>query len=806
MRTLFGNTRRLKHVGTAMVVALLVLVLPPGTGIPDSTIVRAAEDPDITAMFLDGWYPDAYGPARPLTITGDAITVDTDGRNVVFDGTMDGRSASVIISTESEDLITRGRIPHTKISAKHVCGVGYEGWADVLELERAPDGTLTKFAASVYSRCRYGNPLSAFVHAEVRYHSTIGFYGVGITPVFPANWIPPITTIAFGETLAGERSGEQAITVTNTGTYELDVDLSTSTGHNFVIDGSACNDDLAPGASCDIRVRFVPVAVGAASATVTVTTPQIGDTERTMLFTGTGTANAEITVIPQGPPSEDYELEGMYWFRFSVDPPEAKGGYRLHVSCDPSGHGISGAWVSTAIEYWLELPPGPCSAWANFDGMDGWLLSESEPVDFVVPSFSAVVVEYFMGDQKLYGISRPGDVTVKATVSATNGVEPTAGTLVLRSLSTNDVLVAAEITPENRSVSATVSVADVGWLRYRGEYSGDDSVVGDTSVGAVLVDATPPDGTVVIDDGAPTTDDENVELDMDASDADSEVKSMRVANTGTTSGGLLTNGTSMAASSSLDWVLLGGDGPKKVWVQWSDGAGNWSKPESGAIVLDRTGPAVGAPAWRIKSGAALVSGKVPVSVRWSGTDVTSGIALYEIQKSTDGGAYSSVSTNATSSSLTTNLASGHMYRFRARGIDRAGNVGAWASGSTLRLSAYQQSSSAVRWAGTWSSASGSGYWGGTTRHSSRAGATSTFTFTGRSVAWVSATGATRGLAYVYVNGSKVATVDLRSSTTQKPKIVWAKTWSSSSTRRVTIRVAGTSGRPRVDVDGFLTTR
>jgi hypothetical protein len=48
-----------------------------------------------------------------------------------------------------------------------------------------------------------------------------------------------------------------------------------------------------------------------------------------------------------------------------------------------------------------------------------------------------------------------------------------------------------------------------------------------------------------------------------------------------------------------------------------------------------------------------------------------------------------------------------------------------------------------------------------------------------------------------------ATVDLYSATTLRQRIVWSANYSTSATRTVTIKVLGTSGRPRVDVDGFI---
>jgi hypothetical protein len=95
------------------------------------------------------------------------------------------------------------------------------------------------------------------------------------------------------------------------------------------------------------------------------------------------------------------------------------------------------------------------------------------------------------------------------------------------------------------------------------------------------------------------------------------------------------------------------------------------------------------------------------------------------------------------------------------------------------------------------------WWGGTLRASTKAGATATYRFTGRSAAWVSDTGPTRGKAQVYVDGVLRKTVDLRAATAHARQVVWSIAFSSSRTHTLKIKVLGTPGRPRVDVDGFL---
>jgi len=60
----------------------------------------------------------------------------------------------------------------------------------------------------------------------------------------------------------------------------------------------------------------------------------------------------------------------------------------------------------------------------------------------------------------------------------------------------------------------------------------------------------------------------------------------------------------------------------------------------------------------------------------------------------------------------------------------------------------------------------------------------------------------RGKVKIYVNGTLVATLDCKATSTIYRSVGWQKTWSTSGTRTVKLVVSGTSGRPRIDFDGF----
>jgi hypothetical protein len=133
------------------------------------------------------------------------------------------------------------------------------------------------------------------------------------------------------------------------------------------------------------------------------------------------------------------------------------------------------------------------------------------------------------------------------------------------------------------------------------------------------------------------------------------------------------------------------------------------------FILDDTLPTTTGPVKSIAVGATIASGALPVRLVWTGSDNVSGVDRYELSQSTDGGPYVTISSSLISTSTTRNLPPSHTYRFRVRAIDRAGNLGSWAEGSTFRLRAFQQSSVLVHYHGTWATSTSSGWWGGTAK-------------------------------------------------------------------------------------------
>jgi hypothetical protein len=106
-------------------------------------------------------------------------------------------------------------------------------------------------------------------------------------------------------------------------------------------------------------------------------------------------------------------------------------------------------------------------------------------------------------------------------------------------------------------------------------------------------DAAAPSGTISINAGALGTTTASVTVAVPATDSGSGVSLVRLSNSGTTSGGVLTSGTTYvypAGAANIAWTLSAGDGTKTVYAQWRDAAGNWSAPVNDTIILDATAP------------------------------------------------------------------------------------------------------------------------------------------------------------------------------------------------------------------------
>jgi len=175
----------------------------------------------------------------------------------------------------------------------------------------------------------------------------------------------------------------------------------------------------------------------------------------------------------------------------------------------------------------------------------------------------------------------------------------------------------------------------------------------------IILDNTPPIGSIVIIEGA-YTNSSSVNITLSANDALSGVAHMRFSNDSISWTDWKTY------SSNIGWQLTEDEGEKEVYAQLRDNAGLISETYFATITLDQTPPVIAiispSPDQEIKSSNLTVS--------WLSSDETSSISQHQIR--IDGGPWINIEMNM--NHTISNLSDGS-HVFDVRAVDRAGNVG-----------------------------------------------------------------------------------------------------------------------------------
>ncbi len=145
---------------------------------------------------------------------------------------------------------------------------------------------------------------------------------------------------------------------------------------------------------------------------------------------------------------------------------------------------------------------------------------------------------------------------------------------------------------------------------------------------SVIVDSTPPVAGVLILGGRAAINTASVTLDLSGSDALSGVEAWRASDDGATWSGW------SAAVATLPWTLPAGEGPRTVYVQCRDGAGNVSAAASDGILVDLTPPTG---TFVVEGDALYVMPWQPFRADLSASDGAAGSGVAEFRWSHDGG-------------------------------------------------------------------------------------------------------------------------------------------------------------------------
>ena len=121
--------------------------------------------------------------------------------------------------------------------------------------------------------------------------------------------------------------------------------------------------------------------------------------------------------------------------------------------------------------------------------------------------------------------------------------------------------------------------------------------------------------------------------------------------------------------------------------------------------------------------------------------------------------------------------------------------------AAVRLRSVDDADPGVAYTGPWGLAGFRGYVGDSAHYSTRPGSVATFTFSGRSVAWVGPVGPGRGRATVRVDGAVAATVSQVGGHYRPRHVLFARSWPAVGRHTLQIEVVGSPGAA-VMIDSF----
>jgi hypothetical protein len=220
---------------------------------------------------------------------------------------------------------------------------------------------------------------------------------------------------------------------------------------------------------------------------------------------------------------------------------------------------------------------------------------------------------------------------------------------------------------------------------------------------------------------------------------------------------------------------------------------------------DTTAPTAIAPS-AVLSAAQALGSKARIQLAWPSASDPSGIAAYDLQYRTGSGGWNSIPlASATAQSVNFGVKPGRGYAFRVGARDGAGNVG-WSLSSNMLVNLRQEGSANVTYVGGFRLSYLDGASGGKVRQTGVGGRIARLNFTGNGVAFVTTFGPKRGIAEVWLDGARVATLDLYAAAKQTRMVAWAASF-PAGTHVLEIRPKGTrnplSASNRVDIDAFL---
>lgn len=213
------------------------------------------------------------------------------------------------------------------------------------------------------------------------------------------------------------------------------------------------------------------------------------------------------------------------------------------------------------------------------------------------------------------------------------------------------------------------------------------------------------------------------------------------------------------------------------------------------IVIDGTGPVVGAPWPRIRLVPAAAKPTALAFVEFSASDAIAGVETIEVERSVNGGSWASLGRlGPTADTGSLRLSPGVPTEVRIAARDRAGNVTRTDPLAT-RLVVLESDLSPVSRSAGWVRRGVGAASGGARLVAVRAGRTLTVPVEGGSIGISALAGSRQGRFRIFVDGTRVGTVDLASAGGSGNRVVWAGTLTPGAH---TLRIATAGGRVEID--------
>lgn len=416
-----------------------------------------------------------------------------------------------------------------------------------------------------------------------------------------------------------------------------------------------------------------------------------------------------------------------------------------------------------------------------------------------------------------------------------------SGTSVIRETSANVIGIAANDAPDvawrlSNSPATTAGVLDLGrtfpyqdhgsivhWSLTDPAYGADAGDGAHTvfvqfqdgsgtwstvSSASVLVDTAPPTATASTDAGSAWTTSSSVNVTTAATDALTGITHVRLSNLEWTDlDGELQPGTSFPAGVEMPipWDFSpSGD----LYVQWEDGAGNWSPPITLHVQWDYSPPHVTALRVSLQSGRQILRGSVPLVSTWTRSS-TAPFTQNVVERLTGGGGYTSVYRGG-GHTYFMRAAPGRRYRLRVRASDVAGLHSGWAVRPAFMTRLIDDRDPRILWSPGWKRVIDPSAVGGSMRCASRLGRWADLQVRwGSDMGFVGPEGRRYGTAAIALRGSRTpsATVRLTRPTLRPRTLVYQHTYGVRSVGypELQVRDASTNGAP-VCIDAFTVLR